>query len=466
MRIASTPLLYVDPWSGLSGDMLLAALIDLGVDAGADPLFLEARLAEAVRALGLDDVWIEVETVVERGICARRVGVHDRGETVFRDLARLEACLQEAAPALSRGVAERAATALRRLAGVEGRIHGVAPEKIHFHELGAVDTLVDVVGFFLLLDILGVTEVVHGPVPVGSGRVECAHGNLGVPAPATLELLRGRPVLGGEEEWEVTTPTGALLVTEAAEAWGPLPPMRVHACGYGAGRAALEKAPNVVRLIGGDRVQAGGDLPAGGAAADAILPAAAIPAAAAEAGIRPERDVPAVGVPPGAALGRVVVLETVVDDISPEAIGYVLAGALAAGALDAWCRPVVMKKSRPGFELCVLGRLEDEPALAALVFRETGTLGLRRRVTERFEVPREWVEVEVEGHTVPVKVGRTGMNIISVKAEYEAAAAVARKTGRPISFVMRVATDAARSIITTQAPAKERSRPPTTPECS
>jgi hypothetical protein len=411
--------------------MLLAALVDLALDAGAKPVEIEARLEGVIGALALPDTSIRVEEVVERGIAARRVTVEDGGGAEFRRLSEIEALLAGVASELAPGVAERAGRAIGRLAEVEARIHGVSPEDIHFHELGAADTIVDVVGFFSLIHLLGVEEVVHGTIPVGSGRVECAHGRLGVPAPATLELLRGRPVTGGDEEYEATTPTGALLLAESASSWGPLPLMTVQARGYGAGSAAFLSGANVVRIIGGERLR-----------------------------LAQTEEGPAGG--PG---GRVVLLETVLDDVDGETAGYVVAGLLAQGALDAWLRPVVMKKSRPGVELCVLGRIEDEAGLTLTLIRETGTLGVRRRVVERAEVSRRWVQVGFREHEIPVKVGYLGTEIVSVKPEHEAAAAAAHATGEPLRHVLRVASEAAHSIIAGHAPSPGWSQSSKTTGC-
>ena len=299
-------LLYLDPWAGASGDMVLGALID----AGGPNVAAEDTLREVVECLGLEGVDVRVEQALEGGISCVRVQVEQREETrPARTLALIEG--QLLASGLPPDVLLRSQHALRRLAEVEAGLHGVSPEQVHLHELGAVDTLVDVVGAFALVEALGIQTAVHGSVPLGSGWLDCHHGRLGVPAPATLELLRGRPVRGGPEELEVTTPTGALLLTELAASAGPMPAMVVDRVGYGAGRRSLVHGPNLLRAVLGHPVPAAG----------------------------------------GALEASEVLIQTVIDDCTPEVLAFVGERLLAEGALDVWWTPVHMKKGRAGVEL-------------------------------------------------------------------------------------------------------------------
>lgn len=382
----------------------MAALLDLD-RAGVRS---EALLRDTIARLHLE-VEIEVAAVAERGVRATRVTTRETASPPLRTLRDLESIIQNAA--LSGAVAAQSLAALRRLARIEGDLHGAPPEHVHFHEVGACDTLVDVVGAFLLVDLLGVERVECGPVPVGSGRVEVAHGVVGLPAPATLSLLEGVPVFAGPESSEVTTPTGALLLTELADAWGPMPLMTPRVVGYGAGSRRLAHGPNLLRAVIGDS------------------PSTVDPSGA---------DAPEVGL---------VLLETTIDDATPEALGHLQARALEAGARDVWTSPVFMKKGRPGVLLSVLTDHEAEDRLVDLVFSESGTFGIRRRGVERHVLERSFVPVMVDGQPVRVKVGRRRGAVVSVTAEYEEAARAATELGRPLREVMREAVDAARRLL-------------------
>ncbi len=410
-------ILYIDPWAGVAGDMLIAALLDL--DQEVD---LEAVLRGTVGRLAVGEVGLEVERVRSRGIAATRLQVVEPDDGVTRGPAEAQRVVAEAD--LPSVVAERSIAALQRLAQVEAAAHDVPVEEVHFHELGAVDTLVDVVGGFALWHALGCPRVVCGPLPLGAGQAQTAHGLVGVPAPATVALCRGVPVRAGAEPKEVTTPTGALMATELADAWGPWPAMRLRGVGYGAGWMELEHTPNVVRVALGDvaapTLDRGTGDPQGERAHDAE--------------VWPEVE-------------ELALLETVVDDCSGEQLAYAHRLLMEAGALDAWLRPVIMKKGRPGTEVCVLAAPEEEEALVKILGRETGTLGVRRRWVERWRLERSFLEVKVEGRPVRVKVGWWQGEPLTLAAEYEDAAAVASELGRSLQYVMSTAVAAARSLL-------------------
>jgi len=388
--------LYLDPWTGVSGDMLLAALLDL--DREGDRL--EAALRTAIAGLGLDQDLVEVAREVEWGVACTRVRVHADRTAPLRHLTEMERLLAEAT--LSDEVRAHALGAIRMLAEVEAAIHGCGAEEIHFHEVGAVDTLVDVVGTFTLLEALGVETVFVGMIPVGGGTVEIAHGRMGVPAPATARLLEGYTVVGGPEMVELTTPTGALLIRRMAAPQGPLPCMTVQKTGYGAGSRKLEHGPNLLRVLVG----------------------------AAEG--HPNGDV-------------IVELQTNLDDVSPEITAHTMTAARQAGAVDVWSVPAFMKKNRPGVVVHALVDPGHEDEVASALFRESGTLGLRRYPVSRRLAARGTVAVEVGGEHVSVKWGRWQGRLVSVAAEYEDAARAAEATGLSVKDVMALAGARARA---------------------
>jgi pyridinium-3,5-bisthiocarboxylic acid mononucleotide nickel chelatase len=379
-------LLYLDPWSGLSGDMTLAALVDAG---GPEA---EAALHAAVASMALPGVSVEVVRDTEWGIRCTKVNVRAEQSPPLRHLTEMLAVVDGAA--LPVRVRERSRAALVRLAEVEAGIHGCSMEEIHFHEVGAADTLVDVVGTFVLAEALGVKEVFVGTIPLGGGEVQIAHGRMGVPAPATAELLIGYRVVGGPEMRELTTPTGALLVVGLGARQGPLPAMVVEAVGYGAGMMTLERGPNVLRVVLG-HAEAGG----------------------------PDETV--------------VELQTNLDDVSGEVIGYTLRRLREAGALDAWTVPAQMKKDRPGVVLHALVTPGLESDAVAILLAETGTLGVRRSVLGRHVAERGSLAVTVDGQQVSVKWGRWQGRLVSLAPEYEDAAAAAAALGVSLGEVMR-----------------------------
>jgi pyridinium-3,5-bisthiocarboxylic acid mononucleotide nickel chelatase len=403
-------ILYLDPWAGVSGDMLLAAFLDTDREDGR----LEAELRRTVAGLGLREAIVEVERDVEWGIACTRVRVDDRGVAPLRHLADMETII--AAAPLSDGVRNGALDAVRRLAAVEAAIHGCAVENIHFHEVGAVDTLVDVVGVLALVEALGVDKVAVGSIPVGGGTVEIAHGRMGVPAPATARLLEGFEIVGGPEPRELTTPTGALLVAQLGARQGVMPPLRPERIGYGAGSMKLEHGPNMLRVMIGIATEAGGEA-------------------------RPERD-------------EVVELQTNLDDVSPEVVGYTIRLLREAGALDVWTVPAHMKKDRPGVLLHVLVRLGEEAKATATLFRETGTLGIRRQVLSRHLAARGTVSVVLQGAKVRVKWGKWQGQVVSAMPEDEDAVAASAATGLPLTDVMHLAGQAARELMGLDLPAK------------
>jgi pyridinium-3,5-bisthiocarboxylic acid mononucleotide nickel chelatase len=393
-------LLYLDPWSGISGDMTLAALLDAG---GPDA---EAVLHRAVRSMGLEGVDVDVKHETEWGIACTRVDVRSEQAPPLRHLENMLDVIARAE--LSDAVRAKSVAAVTRLAEVEAGVHGCPVDHIHFHEVGAADTLVDVVGTFVLVEALGVEKVFVGTIPVGGGTVEIAHGRMAVPAPATAALLTGYEAVGGPEMRELTTPTGALLVGQLGATQGPLPAMSVKTIGYGAGTMKLQGGPNILRVVLGEAAESG--------------------AAQAPAG------------------DTVVELQTNIDDVPAEVIGYALRRLREAGALDAWVVPAQMKKDRPGVVLHVLCKGALEAGLVDVLFAESGTLGIRRAEWERYVAERGSVNVSVGAQEVAVKWGRWG-DRVNLAPEYEEAARAAAATGLPLRQVMREAVEAARQLL-------------------
>jgi uncharacterized protein (TIGR00299 family) protein len=393
--MSAAPFAYFDCFAGVAGDMVLGALLDAGGSADA----LRAGLA----GVPLDPFELEVAAVERGGIGATQVTVRTGAPATARAWGSLRGTLAEAdLPALVR---ERALATFARLAEAEARVHRRPLDEVHFHEVGAVDAVVDVVGAALLLHDLGVTEVWASPVATGSGLQRGEHGVLPVPAPAVLELLRGAPVHAGGVAAELTTPTGAAILAASATRFDELPPMRVARVGHGAGSRQHHELPNLLRVILGERVAdaAGGD---GG-----------------------------------------LLLEANLDDMTPELAPWVLERLLEAGAADVWFTPIHMKRGRPGITLSVLCAPGTEAAVRALLWRETSTLGVRGLPVRKWMLERRVVEVELPGGKVRVKLGLDAGQVVNVAPEYADCARLAGQTGRPLKDVMARAQAAALAAI-------------------
>jgi len=391
--------LYFDCFSGASGDMLLGALIDAGV-----PL---ADLRRALGSLAIDPEAVWTEPVVRAGIRATKFCVRgeDGGHThahagePHRTLAEIEALIDGSA--LSAAGKDRAKALFRRLGEVEAAIHGVPLDRVHLHEVGALDSIIDIVGTVYALEHLGADRIVASPLNVGSGTVRAAHGVYPVPAPATLQLLAGAPVYAGTQKAEMVTPTGALLVGSYATAFGPLPRMTVGTIGYGAGSRDFPDAPNVLRVVCGEE--------------------------------QPVND---------AAPSRVSVIEAEIDDMTPQLFGVVMDALLAAGALDVFYTSVQMKKNRPGTLLTVIASPGRRAALTGLIFRETTTIGVRYRESEREVLDRETVVVSTPVGPIRVKVARQRGEVLNVSPEFDDCVRAAKATGRPVKEVQALAVRA------------------------
>ena len=376
-------------FAGIAGDMALGSLVDAGADAD--------EVRGLLGRLDLPGWDLRFEDALRGGVaCTRAIVSGD--DVVVRTHGAIASLIEQAA--LPSRVARRALATFHALATVESALHRRPIDQVHFHEVGGHDAIVDIVGTAAALEVLGVDEVTASAVATGTGMVRSAHGRLPNPAPATVRLLEGVPSYGREVGVELTTPTGAALVSSLCASYGPLPPMTITASGFGGGTAELDDLPNCTQVIVGRR----GAQSAVGSGQPAVL------------------------------------LETNLDDVTGEQLGHALAAALGAGAFDAWVSPVTMKKGRPGHVLHVLADTSAVVTLRAEIERLTGTMGVRASSVERWPVPRVLTQVSVDGMTVRVKVveGRA-------KPEFDDVAAVADKTGASLHDVASRAEEAWRA---------------------
>jgi len=384
MRIA-----YLDCASGVSGDMMLGALIDAGVDL--------ATVQAGIDSLGLPSCRLVTEEVKKKGFRALQLTVEHEPEHAHRHLHHIVEMIDRST--LTPAQRELALRIFNRLAQAEAKVHGSTIEKVHFHEVGAVDSIADIVGSAIAWDLLGVKRIVCSAVPTGTGFVNIAHGRCAIPAPATGELLQGVPIAASEVQGELTTPTGAAIVSTLVDEFGPLPAMTIAGTGYGAGQSDFEH-PNLLRLfVGEDHA--------------------------------------------GSHLGdQITLLETNLDDTSGEAIGYCVEQLWEAGALDVATSALQMKKGRPGTLLSVQCLLPDADQLAEIIFDETTTLGLRRSTLQRQTLPRQAVQVstdwgEIDGIAATLPSGAT-----SFSPEYASCCQIADKQKVPLAAVYEVARQA------------------------
>ena len=390
----SSRIAYFDCFSGISGDMVLGAL----VDAGAELREVEAGL----QGLGLENWSISAEKVQRGAIFATHVKVRSGEEHHHRGLSVILKRIEEAH--LAPRVAVRATKIFERLAEAEAKVHNIEVEKVHFHEVGAVDSIVDIVGSAIGFELLGIEEFACSRFDVGGGQVKTAHGVLPVPAPATAELLRGAPTYSSGIERELVTPTGAAIATTLATRYEEIPPMTLRTIGYGAGSADLKEKANVMRLLIGDSLEA----------------------SESEVGGRWD--------------SRVTVIETNLDDMSPQIYGYFAERALAAGALDVFSTPVQMKKNRPGQLVTLLSEPQYVTRLIDLIFRETTTIGVRTYDVRRKTLNREFVAVETPLGSVRMKVSRMNGRILNASPEYEDCQRIAAERGVPLKQVIAAAS--------------------------
>jgi uncharacterized protein (TIGR00299 family) protein len=387
-------LAYFDCFSGISGDMTLGALVDAGLP-------LEVLRAELAK-LNLPGYTLSSEKVRRSGISATKVHVVlDEKDQPARHLADISRIINGSS--LSPVIQQKSLAIFHRLAEAEAKVHGTTPDRVHFHEVGAVDALVDIVGSVIGLEHLGITEIIGSPVNVGSGTVHTAHGKLPVPAPATVELLRNIPLYSSSITFELTTPTGAAILSTLAASFGLLPQMKVDRIAHGAGNKDFSHTPNVLRLMIGE-----------------LLPAY-------------DED-------------RSTLIETNIDDMNPQLYDHVIERLLAQGAQDAYLTPIIMKKGRPAILLSVLCDRMNTDAVLDTLFRETTSIGVRIGETGRKKLQREVRQVETSYGTVRVKVSRRGDEIMTVTPEYGDCKMLAEEKKVPLKSVIEEAKAKSTSI--------------------
>ncbi|MDX6270055.1 MAG: pyridinium-3,5-bisthiocarboxylic acid mononucleotide nickel chelatase [Acidobacteriota bacterium] len=390
-------ILFFDCFAGASGDMILGALVAAGADARA--------LRDQLALLNVAGFEVSFETVDRSGISATHAVVNTADQSQHRHLSAILKIIADAR--LSETVKARASRIFERLGEAEARVHNVPVEKIHFHEVGALDAIVDVVGACVGFELLGIERFVSSPLHVGSGTVEMAHGRFPVPPPAVAELLRDVPVYATDIKGELVTPTGAAIISTICAEFGALPAMRVAATGYGAGTRQYKDFPNVLRVMVGETEEKS---------------AIATSSTAGENFYTTSE--------------KLFMIETNLDDTSPQLVGYAMERAFALGALDCFLTPVQMKKNRPGVVISILCRAAEREALTKLLFEETTTLGVRSYEVERHALGREFVTVETEFGAINVKVARRGDGSVSnVAPEYEDCRAAAVRAGVPLHVV-------------------------------
>jgi uncharacterized protein (TIGR00299 family) protein len=377
-------LAYFDCFSGISGDMTLGALVDAGVSIDA----LRVELAK----LNLSGYELKAEKVKRNGIAATKVTVIiDRKDQRSRYLANILSIIE--ASTLSQTVKEKSSRIFIRLADAEAKIHGTTPDKIHFHEVGAVDSIVDNVGAVISLEMLGITQVQASAVNVGSGMVNTSHGMLPIPAPATAELLTNIPFYQSSSPFELTTPTGAVIISTLSSSFGPLPPMKVERIAYGAGEKDFPGQPNVLRLMIGQ--------PVAGYEEDASI-----------------------------------VIETNIDDMTPQVYDYLIEKLMQQGAQDVYLTPIIMKKGRPAVLLSVLTDKTKQDVMLDTIFRETTSIGVRIREVGRKKLFREIREVDTVYGKIRIKISRRHDEILTITPEYEDCRRIAEERQIPLKQVM------------------------------
>lgn len=391
--------LYLDCFAGVSGDMFLGALLDLGVTV--------ETLSEHLSELKLDGYQLYTDRVVKNGITATQVTIKLTEKAPrHRHLPDILNIISNSK--LPAAVKEKSSQVFTSLAAAEAIIHGLPPEKVHFHEVGAIDAIIDIVGTVTALDLLGVDQILCSRLPLGSGFIKCAHGTLPLPAPATLELLRGVPIVSCDIFGETVTPTGAALVKSLSSGFGPIPSMDVHSIGYGAGQADRE-IPNVLRAVLGETAK---------------------PCSWQE-------------VWHGKAFCEddLIIIETNIDNMNPEFYEHIILLLLASGAVDVYLTPIIMKKGRPGQILSCLVPQKNKSTVINILLQETSSLGVRLYPCQRYKLDREIISVPTDYGFIAVKVGRHpgSGTIMNIAPEWENVKAAALQHNAPVKIIYDLA---------------------------
>ena len=379
---------YFDCFSGVSGDMTLGALIDAGADL--------STVQAAITSLNVGDVRLSVSNISKRGFRGKLLTIDHPPEHVHRTLRDILALIRRAR--ITSGAKDLAMRLFERIARAEAKVHGTNIDRVQFHEVGAIDSIVDMIGVSVAWDMLQIERAFASPVPTGTGQVRIAHGLVSVPAPATAELLVGVPIAPTQIGMEMTTPTGAAIITELASEFGPMPPMQVGRIGYGAGRMDMPDRPNLLRILIGN----------------ALKP-------------KPQQD------------DSILVIESNLDDVTGEQIGFAIERLWKAGALDVFTIPIQMKKNRPGTLLTVIAKPQDRQVLESILFQQTGTLGIRYRKQARTILPRAAIDVQTPWGKVVGKVSELPSGIVNFSPEYDDCRRIATDFGlRLVDVVKKV----------------------------
>ncbi len=382
--------------------MILGALVALGVD--------ERELIEQIKLLNVSDFEIEFKTVDKSGVSAVHADVKVPHEHAHRHLHTIEKIINDSR--LSETVKKRAVEIFTKLAEAEAKVHGIEIEKVHFHEVGAMDAIIDVVGACVGFEILGIEKFACSKIHMGSGFVKMAHGKFPVPPPAVVELLKNIPIYSTEIQGELITPTGAAIISTVCDYFGQIPEMRIEKTAYGAGTREYKDFPNVLRLMLGEVQSPKSKVQSSNAIDNRQL-----------------------------TTDNLFLLETNIDDLSPQILGFVMERAFELGALDCWFMPIQMKKNRPATLVSILCDEEKREVLSELLFTETTTLGVRVQAIERNCLPREIVKVETEFGEVSVKVARYNGKIVNAKPEYEQIREIALQSKKTLREIEREILD-------------------------
>lgn len=378
--------------------MILGALVDLGIDKN--------ELVERIKLLNVPDFKIEFTIVDRSGISATHAEVQISPEHAHRHLRDIEKIITDSD--LPETIKKRAIKIFTRLAEAEAKVHGIAIEKVHFHEVGAMDAIIDIVGCSVGFEMLGIEKFYASKIHVGSGFVKMAHGKFPVPPPAVAEILKNVPIYSTEVEGELMTPTGAAIIAAVCEEFGRLPEMKTEKIGYGAGTREYKDFPNTLRLILGEVESR-----------ESRVESREV------SNIHPQSH------------DRLLLIETNIDDLSPQILGFVMAQAFERGALDCWFTPIQMKKNRPATQFSILCPPDKRDVLTALLYTETSTLGVRVREIERHCLPRETVKVETAYGAIDVKIARFKGQIVNAKPEYDQVREIALKSNIPMREIER-----------------------------
>lgn len=382
--------LYFDCFAGASGNMILGAL----VGAGVSPQELKAELSK----LSVPGFEIEVSKVDRSGISSTHVKVRIPDESKHRHLRHIQRIIDDST--LSKNVKFRSKAIFLHLAQAEATVHGTSVEKVHFHEVGALDAIIDIVGACVGFEILGIERFTCSKVHVGSGFVEMAHGKFPVPPPAVAELLNGLPIYSTEIEGELITPTGAAIISTVCDSYGTIPDLKVEVTSYGAGSREYERFPNAIRILIGET----------------------------DGETRTAQDL--------------ILLETNVDDSSPQMLGFVMERALELGANDCWFTPIQMKKNRPATMVSVLCEAKKKDGILELLYGETSTLGVRVRTVERDALEREIVSVKTRFGPIDLKIGKLGGKVVNAMPEFDQVKAAAIANNAPFAAIRDAVLDA------------------------